>query len=119
MSIEKIKKNRDFKTVYNKGKSYANKYLVLYLNANNLGKNRIGVSISKKVGNSVVRHRLARLIKESYRLNQTRLCKDFDFVIIARKDAKGKSYKEIESALIHLAKMHHILKKEEKKDENE
>ena len=67
---ESLKKNKDFQTVYRQGKSYANKYLVLYIMENQTEKNRIGISVSKKVGNSVVRHHLTRLIRESYRLQE-------------------------------------------------
>ena len=61
---ESLKKNRDFQLVYKTGTSYVNKYLVMYARENQLGKNRIGISVSKKVGNSVVRHRLCRLVRE-------------------------------------------------------
>ena len=61
---ESLKKNRDFKTVYGNGKSRANKYLVMYVMKNGTEKNRIGISVSKKLGNSVVRHHLTRLIRE-------------------------------------------------------
>ena len=67
---ESLKKNSDFQRVYKEGKSYANKYLVMYILKRDTQKNRIGISVSKKVGNSVVRHRLTRLIRESYRLNE-------------------------------------------------
>ena len=65
-----LKKNIDFQNVYKEGKSKANKYLVMYVLPNDLGINRLGISVSKKVGNSVVRHHLTRLIRESYRLNK-------------------------------------------------
>ena len=65
---ESLKKNNDFQIVYKSGRSYANKYLVMYVKENGLDKNRLGISVSKKVGNSVVRHHLTRLIRESYRL---------------------------------------------------
>ena len=80
---ESLKKNRDFQNVYRKGKSQANKYLVMYLWKNNTEKNRIGISVSKKVGNSVVRHRLTRLIRESYRLNEDKFGRGYDIVVIA------------------------------------
>ena len=67
---ESLKKNRDFQYVYKNGKSYANKYLVMYVLENNMSGNRLGISVSKKVGNSVVRHRVTRLIRESYRLHE-------------------------------------------------
>lgn len=105
---ESLKKNRDFQIVYRQGKSYGNKYLVMYLLANNLSKNRVGISVSKKVGNSIVRHHLTRLIRESYRLQEDQFLCGYDLVIIARAAAKGKTYHEIESALVHLGKLHNI-----------
>ena len=105
-----IKSNYDFQTVYKNGKSLANKYLVMYILKNNLNENRIGISVSKKVGNSVIRHRITRLIRESYRLNSDLFNSGYDIVIIARVSAKGKSYNDICSALIHLGKIHCINK---------
>ena len=67
---ESLKKNKDFQVVYRRGKSYGNRYLVMYVLKNDLGKNRVGISVSKKVGNSIVRHHLSRLIRESYRLHE-------------------------------------------------
>ena len=105
---ESLKKNRDFQQVYKRGTSKANRYLVMYVLPNQHMKNRLGISVSKKVGNSVVRHRLTRLIRESYRLNEERFQKDLDIVVIARNSAKDRSYHEIESALINLAERHEI-----------
>ena len=63
---DSLKKNKDFLSVYRNGKSYANKYLVMYVLENNTNQNRLGISASKKVGNSVVRHKFCRLVRESY-----------------------------------------------------
>ena len=106
---QSLKKNRDFQYVYKNGKSYANKYLVMYVIENQLNKNRVGISVSKKVGNSVVRHRITRLIRESYRLNESRIKRGMDIVVISRGNAQNKSFVEIQSALLHLARLHHIL----------
>ena len=106
---ESLKKNKDFQLVYKCGKSYANKYLVMYIKKNNTGKNRLGISVSKKVGNSIVRHRLTRLIRESYRLQEDRFRCGIDIVVIARIGAKGRTYKDIESALLHLGRLHEII----------
>ena len=103
-----LKKNSDFSSVYHSGKSYANKYLIMYVMKNESDSVRIGISVSKKVGNSVVRHRVKRLIKESCRLHDGQFRPGYDLVIIARKTAVGKSFEEIESAVLHLAGMHHI-----------
>ena len=106
---ESLKKNKDFQLVYKCGKSYANKYLVMYIKENNTRKNRLGISVSKKVGNSIVRHRLTRLIRESYRLQEDRFRCGIDIVVIARIGAKDRTYKDIESALLHLGRLHAII----------
>ena len=108
---ESLKKNDDLRTVYKKGVSYANKYLVMYVLKNNQPINRIGISISKKVGNSVVRHRFCRLVRESYRLHEEVFNSGLDIVVVARTSAKECGYKEIESALLHLGRLHGILNK--------
>lgn len=113
---ESLKKNRDFQVVYKKGKSFGNKYLVMYVLPNELGKNRIGISVSKKVGNSIVRHHLTRLIRESYRLHEEQFLCGYDVIVIARTTAKDRSYHEIESALIHLGKLHNIYEVEKVSD---
>ncbi|WFR57511.1 ribonuclease P protein component [Anaerocolumna sp. AGMB13025] len=109
-SSESLKNNTSFKYVYHNGKSYANTYLIMYVIKNDTEMNRIGISVSKKVGNSVIRHRLTRLIRESYRLNENMFNSGLDIVVIARAGARGKSYTEINSALLHLGRMHKILK---------
>ena len=109
---ESIKKNEIFREIYSTGKSYANKNLVMYMKRNNTQENRLGISVSKKVGNSVVRHRITRLIRESYRLNEHSILEGLDIVVVARIGAKGKNYCEIESSLLHLMKLHGILVKQ-------
>lgn len=108
MKEEKIRKNIEFRAVYKRGKSFSNQLLVLYVYKNyqnkSLNLNRVGISVSKKVGKSVIRSRVKRLISESYRLNREGLKKGYDFVFIARNAAKDKSYAEIESALKNLFK---------------
>ncbi|RHR42591.1 ribonuclease P protein component [Clostridiaceae bacterium AF18-31LB] len=107
---ESLKRNSDFQRVYREGKSYANRYLVLYVLQNQTERNRLGISVSKKVGNSVVRHRMARLIRESYRLQEDMFNSGLDMVVIARKNAVNCSCQEIASALLHLGKLQGILK---------
>ncbi len=109
---EPLRKNRDFGIVYREGRSFANKYLVMYIMENGSEKNRLGISVSKKVGNSVVRHQIKRYIKESYRLQEDCFKCGFDIVVIARVAAKGKNYHEIESALMHLGSLHKELLRE-------
>ena len=106
---ESLKKNTEFQNVYANGVSFANKYLVMYVLKNDLNKNRIGISVSKKVGNSVIRHRITRLIRESYRLQEDVFNSSLDIVVIARGKAREVGYKEIESALLHLGGLHGII----------
>ena len=106
---ESLKRNADFQNVYKNGKSYANRYLVMYVPENQTGRNRLGISVSKKVGNSIVRHRVTRLIRESYRLQEDMFNSGLDMVVIARKSAKDKTCQDIGSALQHLGKLHGIL----------
>ena len=106
---ESLKSNRDFKNVYSNGKSYANKYLVMYVLENGTERNRLGISVSKKVGNSVVRHRLTRLVRESYRLHEDIFNSGLDIVVVARVNAKEIGYKEVESALLHVSRLHKII----------
>ena len=107
-----LKNSLEFGNVYKRGKSYANKYLVMYIVDNDLESNRLGISVSKKVGNSVVRHRITRLIREAYRLHQNELITGKDIVVVARVNSKDHSYWDIESAFLHLAKLHHIIQKQ-------
>ena len=105
-----LKKNSEFQTVYRTGKSYANKYLVMYVLDTGRKETRIGISASKKIGNSVVRHRFARLIRESFRLNEDMIKDGKDIIVVARAAAKDKKFDKIESAFLHLCGLHNILK---------
>ena len=107
---ESLKKNNDFRLVYKKGKSYANKYLVMYVLENSLGKNRLGISVSKKVGNSIVRHRITRLVREVYRLHEDIFNSSLDIVVVARISASSITYADMKSAILHLGKLHNIIK---------
>ena len=103
-----LKKNSDFSNVYKKGRSRANRFFIMYALKNGSDNNRIGVSVSKKVGNSVVRHKIKRLVKESYRLHEKMFNSGLDIVVIARNGAADLGFKDVESALLHLLKLHKI-----------
>ena len=104
MKILRIRKNAEFRAVYRRGKSFSNQLLVLYIFKNGKKQNRRGISVSKKVGKSVIRSRVKRLISESYRLNEDKLKKGYDFVYVARAAAKGKNFSEIDEAVKNLFK---------------
>lgn len=105
---EYLKKNKDFQIVYRTGKSYANRFLVMYIRKNGMNRNRLGISVSKKVGNSVVRHHLTRLIREGYRLQEEHFLCGYDIIAVVRVNAKNSTFADIKSALIHLGKLHKI-----------
>ena len=107
---ESLRKNEQFQFVYKNSRSYANKYIIMYVKKNGLEINRLGISVSKKVGNSVVRHRVKRLIKESYRLHENIFNNGLDIVIVGRPSAAAVGYEEVEGALLHLGKLHKIVK---------
>ena len=109
---ESLKKNYQFRFVYNRGKSIANRLLVMYVVRNGTDGNRFGISVSKKVGNSVVRSRITRLLRESYRLSESKFLAGYDIVLIARASAKEATYREVESALIHLLNKQKLIKSE-------
>lgn len=105
---ESLKKNKDFQIVYRTGKSYANRFLVMYIRKNGMNRNRLGISVSKKVGNSIVRHHLTRLIREGYRLQEEHFLCGYDIIAVVRVNAKNSTFADIKSALIHLGKLHKI-----------
>lgn len=109
--IYRLKKNIEFRFVYRRGKSFANNLLVLYVlkNKNNKDEkgnlyNKVGISVSKKVGNSPVRSRSKRLIYENYRFKEEDLNKGYNFVFVARTKIKDKSFNEVEKAMDNLLK---------------
>lgn len=116
--FETLSSNRDFSRVYSKHQSKADRYMVMYILENGSDTLRLGVSVSKKVGNSIVRHRLARLIRESFRLNSKSIMKGYDIVFVARNNLKGKGFYETQKSMLHLLKASSILMESEndKKD---
>jgi ribonuclease P protein component len=105
-----LKTTSEFNRVYRMGRSIANKFLVLYYLPNENNNIRVGLSISKKVGKSVVRNRIRRLIKENIRLNVQNIKEGYDIIIIARVMSSKCSYEDINWALNNLFKRAKILK---------
>ena len=123
--VYRIKKNIEFRTVYRRGKSFANDLLVLYTFKNRRNRdingkpyNKVGISVSKKVGNSPVRSRSKRLISECYRLNKDNLIDGYDFVFVARTKIKDKNYHNVEKAMHNLFKKAGLYNNEEINDKS-
>ena len=109
MNILHLRKNEEFQAVYKNGRSYANRCFVMYVLNNSLSENRLGISVSKKIGNSVIRHRVTRLIREVFRLKGHMFNSGLDIVVTARTGAVEIKYSDAESAILHLGKLHHII----------
>ena len=97
-------RNREFSPVYRSGKRAADLCFVLYFLENGTDSNRLGITVSKKIGNSVVRSRVKRIIREAYRLHEQDLLTGLDIVIVARPDAADKKSTDMEVSLMRLAK---------------
>lgn len=109
MNWEGLKKNSDFKFVYSKGRSFATKILVMYYRPNQLGHNRIGFSISKKVGKAVIRNRLRRLMKENLkRMNDIK--EGYDIIFIARVSMAEADFYHIEKNIKYIFSKTRLIK---------
>ena len=81
-AINRLKKNEDFRRVYRKKRSMANRLLIIYILENKYEYNRVGFTVSKKVGKSVIRNRVKRLLRDSYRLNEEKILQGYDIIFI-------------------------------------
>lgn len=109
---QRIKKNDEFSKVFKHGKSVANRQFVLYtLRKEGQDALRIGLSVSKKVGNAVTRNQIKRYIREVFRLNEESLAANVDYVVIARNPAAEMKFAEIEKSLFHILKKANVLNK--------
>lgn len=98
-----LKKNHEFRRLYSKGASAAGNGLVIYCRKNRLGHNRLGVTVSTKLGNAVVRNRARRRLRETFRLNAPLLRQGYDVVLVARHRAAGMPWKELNASFLKLS----------------
>ena len=103
-----LKKNREFQMVYKKGKSFANKHIVMFVLKNNQSINRLGISASKKIGKAVVRNKQRRRLKEAFRALGTKAQKGHDIVIIPRVGISEASFLEVKASVGHMLRKHNI-----------
>lgn len=99
-----INKNYEFARIYKKGKFFAGKYMVIYTQKNRFGANRLGITVSKKIGKSVKRNRTKRLIRESYRFCEDFIPAGLDIVFVARSVEKEYGFADIHKEMKFLLK---------------
>lgn len=107
----RLKKNMEFKKVYAQGKNYWNRNLILYVRKNGLDETRAGFTVSKKIGKAITRNKIRRRMKEIYRLNLKEIKPGYDLVFIPKKNIIDISYRELESAMIHIMKISGLVEK--------
>lgn len=95
-----VKENYEFRRIYAKGRSGVSPYLVVYVRPNRRGHNRLGVTVSTKLGHAVVRNRVRRRLREIFRLNQDKLTQGYDMIVVARTHAVHAEYRELDRAFL-------------------
>lgn len=108
----RIKKNKEFQEVFKKGKSFANRQFVIYvLPKPNQTHFRVGLSVSKKLGNAVTRNQIKRYIRRSFHELEEEIVDSNDYVVIARQPVVQMSFKEIKSSLRHVLRVAKVYKR--------
>lgn len=108
----RIKANKEFQHVFKKGKSFANRQLVIYfLKKPDQRHFRIGLSVGKKIGNAVTRNRIKRYLRQAFLELEENIRNDYDIVIIARQPTKEMNFHQMKKSLTHLLMKQHLLKK--------
>ena len=93
-----VKENYEFRRIYAKGRSGVSPYLVVYVHPNRRRRNRLGVTVSTKLGHAVVRNRVRRRIREIFRLSQGKMQQGYDCIVVARTRAAPADYWELKRA---------------------
>lgn len=98
-----LKLNHVFRRLYRSGNQAANRCLVLYCRRCRGQENRVGITVSKKLGKAVVRNKIRRRLREVYRLNESRFLRGYDLVVVARGACVEASFQQLQSAYLTLA----------------
>lgn len=105
-----LRGKKRFREVYDNGKSFANKYLIMFFLKNDYDYNRVGFVTTKKLGNSVLRNKCRRRLKEAFRKNSINIKLGYDIIFLFRTSAFETSYNQVESALLHILKISKLRK---------
>ncbi|AQQ55220.1 ribonuclease P protein component [Planococcus lenghuensis] len=109
---QRIKKNQEFQRVFKKGKSFANRQFIVYVYKTDQPEFRIGLSVSKKIGNAVTRNRIKRYIRQTFLELEDAVLPNADYVIIARNQAAKLDFHETKNSLQHVMKIARVLRKQ-------
>lgn len=112
-STVSLKENHLFRRLYKKGRTAADGRLALYVRPNGQKTNRLGLTVSTKLGHAVVRNRTRRRLREIYRIHEKQLVQGTDMVIVARVRAAHSSFRELEQSYLRLAEKLNLLRKGE------
>lgn len=116
MKTVSLKENRLFRRLYAKGKTASSPYLAVYCRRNGSQGNRLGFTVSTKLGNAVTRNRVRRRLREVYRLNEDKLRVGYDIVVVARYRSVRARYSELDKSFLSLAKKLELLRPREKEE---
>ena len=107
-----VKENYEFRRIYAKGRSGVSPYLVVYVRPNRRGRNRLGVTVSTKLGHAVVRNRVRRRLRELYRLHKAELLPGYDLIVVARVRAVDMPYTKLEKQYLHCLSQLELLRED-------
>ena len=108
-----LKSNRDFRRLYSRGKRAVSPTMVLYVQKNRSDHNRLGITVSKKLGNAVTRNKVRRRLREIYRLHEEEFLPGRDLVVVARVRGAHTSYWTLDRELMRLARKLGLLRTEQ------
>ncbi len=112
---DSLKKNYEFRRLYNKGKSAATPYVVVYVKRTGRDTNRLGITVSNKIGKAVVRNKVRRRLREIYRLHEGEMQRGLDLVFVARGRSVDATYAQLEQAVLKACKQLKVMKEQSEK----
>lgn len=105
VKTQSLNENHRFRALYGRGKSKAGRFMVVYSMKNRAGEvNRLGLTVSKKLGKAVTRNHIRRRLREAYRLNEQDIASGFDIVIVARHGSESAPFEALEDEMCELFK---------------
>lgn len=107
-----LKLNHVFRRLYRRGNSAAGRYVVLYCRRNGMSENRVGITVSRKLGNAVTRNRVRRRLREVYRIHETQFLPGFDLVVVARTRSVGAPFAQLEHSYLAAAQKLGLLRED-------